>query len=223
MFGLEIVPRFLMTRFTLLILTAILLVACKNKKSVEKNTVLNTSKEAVTHTDTLQFVAFDGNAGYWISTFLNSKNDTVSFVTDSAISEHLKDRLFKVSWFSDTLYEAGDNDRKYTANRLSHLRLLKGKPFNAAEVIAAPATEAQIIKDLKNIPEVQSGADQVGIAERPAKGKAYYLIETGTHGEDNFSRFLMFRVYVHPNYEIKVYDPANDIELTLEEWRKLNK
>lgn len=36
----------------------------------------------------------------------------------------------------------------------------------------------------------------------------------------HFSRFLMFRVYTYPQYEISVYDPAEDADLSLEQWRK---
>lgn len=190
--------------------------SCQNKKVVEKKAAVDAHKTIVTHTDTLQFISFDGNADYWISTFLDSKKDTVTLVTDSEITGNLKDKLFEVKWFADTLYEAGDDERKYIAKRLSEWRLIKGVPYLLA------ISEEQIIQDVNNIPEVQAGADQVGIAERPSEGKKYYLVETGTHEEDNYSRFLLFRVYTDPNYEIKVYEPANDMELSLAEWRKLN-
>jgi len=204
-----------MTRFTLFIFTVLFLVSCKNKKTVDKSITASAKREVVTHTDTLQFISFDGNADYWVSTFLNGKKDTIALVTDSELSDKFRGKLFVVTWFADTLYEAGDDELKYAAKRLSHLKLIKGSPFVAA------ISEEQIIQDIKNIPEVLANADQVGIAERPSGEKKYYLVETGTRGEDNYSRFLMFRVYTDPRYEIKVYDPESDTDLSLTEWRKL--
>ncbi|MNK20313.1 hypothetical protein D3C87_385500 [compost metagenome] len=212
-----------MTRFPLFIVAALLLAACKNKKAAEhplKQTTTTQNKhtklQAEIHTDTLQFIYFEGNFDYWSCIFLNSSKDTISLVTDSMITDDFKNKLFEVKWFTDTLYEAGDNDSKYAANRMSHFKPIKGKPF------VAPITEKQILHDIRNIPEVQSGADQVAIAERPSEGKNYYLVETGTREADNFSRFLMFRVYIYPQYQINVYDPAADTEHSLEAWRKQN-
>lgn len=205
-----------MTRFTLVILAAVFFVACKNKKTTEA------TGAAVSHTDTLQFVSFDGNADYWISVFVNSKKDTVSLVTDSAIADSFKNKLFEVTWFVDTLFEAGDNDRKYAAKRMIHFSVINGKPFVVPVAFVPPISEKQILEDVKNLPEVMGNADQVVIAERPSEGKDFYLIETGTHGEDNYSRFAMFRVYYRPKYEIRVFDMADDTDVSLEEWRKQN-
>ena len=130
------------------------------------------------------------------------------------IAETYKNRLFEVKWFTDTLTEAGDNESKYAADRMTAFKVVNGKPF------VAPITEAQMLRDVRNLPEVLGGADQVGIASRPTESNNYYLVETGTREEDNYSRFLMFRIYTYPNYQIKVYDPSADSELSLEEWRK---
>jgi hypothetical protein len=212
-----------MKQLPLLITVILLLSACKNKKaadqsgqatSVTKNQHLQPKSQI--HTDTLQFIYFEGNFDYWSCIFLNSSKDTITLVTDSMINDNFKNRLFEVKWFTDTLVQAGDNDSKFAANRMSHFRPIKGKPF------VAPITEEQILQDVRNIPEVQSGAEQVVIAERPSDGKNYYLVETGTHGEDNFSRFYMFRVYTYPIYKITVYDAAENTELSVEQWRKLS-
>lgn len=203
--------------------TLLLLTACKNKKaneqSLKQTTVTQNKQErskAEIHTDTLQFIYFEGNFDYWSCIFLNSSKDTISLVTDSMITYNFKNRLFEVKWFTDTLYQAGDNDSKFAANRMSHFKPIKGKPF------VAPITEQQILQDISNIPEVQTGADQVNIAEKPSDEKNYYLVQTGNHESDNFSRFLMFKVYTYPKYQINVYDPAADTELSLEAWRKQN-
>lgn len=212
-----------MTRFILLIVSVLFFSSCQNKEAADQSitdTLTTTAKKQsnqprpAVHTDTLQFIHFEGNFDYWSCVFLNSSKDTVSLVTDTMITDNFKNRLFEVKWFTDTILIAGDNDSKQAANRMSHFKLLNGKPF------VAPITEEQILTDVRNIPEVQSGADQVTIAERPTEGKNYYLVETGTHEEDRFSRFHMFRVYIYPIYKITVYDAAENTELSLEQWRK---
>ena len=201
-----------------------LALSCRNKKvpvtqpqqalaKATTRTQQNKPGPAIT-TDTLQFIHFEGNFDYWSCVFLNSKKDTIVLVTDTVIIGNYKNRLFRVSYFMDTLYQAGDNDSEYSAQRMSDFKLLKGKPF------VKPITEQQVLRDVGNLPEVQSGADQVAIAERPTDEKNYYLVETGTHGEDNFSRFYMFRVYIYPNYEIRVYDAEKETDISLAQWRK---
>lgn len=213
-----------MNRFRLLLIAALALAACNgnqtNQQSPSGDEAISNSQigghKPEIHTDTLQFIHFEGNFDYWSCIFLDASRDTISLVTDSMIADNFKNRLFEVKWFTDTLVEAGDNS-KYAANRMSQFKPIKGKPF------VAPITEAKILQDVRNLPEVQSGADQVVIAERPSLNKDYYLIETGTHGEDNFSRFLMFRVYTYPMYSINVYDPGTDTALSIEQWRKKKK
>ena len=212
------------TKIFLFITTVMLLTACKNKKATEQNekrpatttTMQHIKPAAQIHTDTLQFIYFEGNFDYWSCIFLNSSKDTISLVTDSMITYNFKNRLFEVKWFTDTLYQAGDNDSKFAANRMSHFKPIKGKPF------VAPITEQQILQDIRNIPEVQTEADVVNIAERPSDEKNYYLVQTGNHLADHFSRFLMFKVYTYPKYQINIYDAAVDTELSLEAWRKQN-
>ena len=214
-----------MSKFALFIIATTFFYSCKNKKAADPvinntSTALSTTQNVKTkppiHTDTLQFIHFEGNFDYWFCVFLDSSKDTVTLATDSTIEDRFKNQLFEVKWFTDTLVQAGDNDSKFAANRMSHFRPIKGRPF------VAPITEEQILQDVRNIPEVQSGAEQVVIAERPSDGKNYYLVETGTHGEDNFSRFYMFRVYTYPIYKITVYDAAENTELSLKQWRKLS-
>jgi hypothetical protein len=199
-----------------------LLAACNNQKNTgsavldtTKTTLVKQGKNPPAHlyTDTLQFIHFEGNFDYWYGVFINSRKDTVQLVVSDAIPSKLKNKLVEVKWFNDTLFEAGDNDSKYGAKRLKAIRLLAGT------VYSQPVTEEKVISDIKELPEVKGNADQAGIAERPTDEKEYYLVETGTRGEDNFSRLFMFRVYVYPKYEIKFYDPAGDTEMSLAEWR----
>lgn len=165
------------------------------------------------HTDTLQFIHFEGNYDYWGGVFVNARKDTLLLVTDQMIADGFKNKLLEVHWFTDTLHEAG-NDSMYAAKRLSRFKVVEGKLF------VSPLTEEQILQDVRNMPEVHGGAEQVVIAERPAEGKEYYLIETGTREPDRFARLFMLRVYVYPKYDIRMYDPGKDSDMSLEEWRK---
>ncbi|RPD39508.1 hypothetical protein [Chitinophaga barathri] len=197
-----------------------LLAACQNTQqpgaghSPEDSAAVQPGQPtALSHTDTLQFIHFEGNYDYWYAIFLNAAKDTIHLVTDSVPDDNLKNNLFEVKWFTDTLEEAGDNNSQYAANRMTAFRVIDGAPF------VPPVSEQQVIDDIKNLPEVKGNADQVSIAERPAGDKTWYLIETGTREEDHFSRLFMFRVYVYPKYEIRFYDPAGDTDMSLREWR----
>ena len=199
-----------------------LLAACNNKKSspsasqdTTKVKLANQHEKNAPHlfTDTLQFIHFEGNFDYWYGVFIDARKDTVQLVVNDPVPAKLKNKLVEVKWFTDSLSEAGDNDSKYAAKRLKIIRRVNGALFSA------PVTEGKVIGDIKDLPEVKANADQTGIAERPTDEKEYYLVETGTRGEDNFSRLFMFRVYVYPKYQVKFYDPAGDTEMSLDEWR----
>lgn len=211
----------MMKSFTLFAVAVTVLAACNTKVSEaphegESITEQPVIAETTLNTDTLQFIHFEDNFDYWYAVFLNSKKDTVNLVTDSIVPAGFKNKLVEVQWFTDTLSEAGDNESKYEAKRMQAFKEITGEPFVAA------ISESQIIRDVKNIPEVKGGADEVRIVERPANGKNYYLIETGTRGEDNFSRFWTIRVYIYPKYDMRVYDAASETEYTIEEWKKRN-
>ncbi|WP_157263802.1 hypothetical protein [Pedobacter sp. Leaf176] len=159
----QMMLRQLITFPLVFIALTILLPSCKNRKSrVEQHhsqtTVIkpsNNEPSAPTTNDTLQFIHFEGNYDYWSCVFLNSKKDTVTLVTDTVISGRYRNRMFLVTYFTDTLYQAGDNDSKFTALRMSNFKVLGRKPF------VDPITEQQILQDVWNLQEVQSGADQV--------------------------------------------------------------
>jgi len=166
------------------------------------------------HTDTLQYLHFEGNFDYWYGVFINSRKDTVQLVLTEQPPVKYRNKLVEVKWLNDTLEEAGDSGSPYAAKRLKQIRLVGGKTFDA------PVNDEKVIKDIKSLPEVQANADQVGIAARPTDDEEYYLVEAGTRNEDNYSRIFMFRVYVYPKYEIKIFDAGADKEMTLSEWRK---
>lgn len=114
--------------FPILFITLCVLTACENKQptvqqSPKKAATLSPVKqplkaEAPLHTDTLQFLSFDGNFDYWTADFLNAKNDTIQLVTDSVLDDRLKNKMMSVQWKTDTLTEAGDNESKYAAKRM---------------------------------------------------------------------------------------------------------
>ena len=200
-----------------------LLTACGNKKpaapvgkhaAVKPAVVLPVPHITPLHTDTLQYIHFEGNFDYWYAVFIDAKKDTVQLVVNDQPPAKFRNKLVQVKWFTDTLSEAGDNESKYAGKRLKDIRVIGGTLF------ASPVDEQTVIRDIKELPEVKANADQAGIAERPTDDKEYYLIETGTRDEDKFSRLFMFRVYVYPKYEIKFYDPAAETEMSLDAWRK---
>lgn len=214
---------FLPMKLPALFLGLCLFTACQHKKPAASDdvdtTIISTTKspqkvETQLNTDTLQYIHFEGNFDYWYAVFINAKKDTVQLVVNDAPPAKFRNKLVQVQWFTDTLTEAGDNEAKYASKRLKNIRLADGKPF------LPPVTEQAVIKDIMDLPEVKSNADQAGIAERPTDDKEYYLVETGTHEEDKFSRFQMFRVYVYPKYQIKLYDASTETEMSIDEWRQ---
>ncbi|MVN90262.1 hypothetical protein [Mucilaginibacter aquatilis] len=199
------------------------LMACNNKKPTtiinkDSTTISAATTAAVNkpqlHTDTLQYIHFDGNYDYWFAVFIDKQKDTLQLVVDDAPNAKFRNKLVQVTWFTDTLTQAGDNESKYAGKRLKSIHPITGKAF------IEPVTEQKVIKDIEALPEVKSNADKVSIAERPTDDREYYLVETGTHNDDNFSRLFMFRVYVYPEYEIKFYDINEEKEMSLDEWRK---
>ncbi|GAB3925255.1 hypothetical protein [Mucilaginibacter myungsuensis] len=209
-------------KFSYCFALVILLAACDSKRPdmIEKDTNASVpAKTAATayiqlHTDTLQYLHFEGNFDYWYGMFINAKKDSVLLVTTDQIPAKFRNKLVEVKWFADSLSEAGEGETKYAGKRLKAIKQVSGNPF------AAPVSEEQVITDIKALPEVQANAEQIGIAERPTDEKEYYLVETGTRDEDHFSRLYMFRVYVYPKYQIRFYDGSADTELSLDAWRK---
>jgi len=201
------------------------LAACssgKNETTQDSTQIATTVKTAVSkqpqpapeHTDTLQFIHFDGNTDYWYAYFLNEKKDTVRLVTDQDMTDNLLGKLLQVMWKEDILSEAGDGERPYKDERLISFKPIQGAPF------AQPLTEQAALKAIQDLEEVKSNADRVAVSEKPTADKRYYQVETSTEADGHLSRFYTFRVYFYPQYEIKIYDPADDKETSLDEWRK---
>lgn len=172
------------------------------------------SKAVAEHTDTLQFIHFDGNMDYWYAYFINAKKDTIRLVTDQELNDKLLGKLLQVKSKEDNLSEAGDGERPYKDQRLVSFKLIPGQLF------AQPLTEQEALNAIKDLEEVKSNADRVGVSEKPTADKRYYQVETSTEADGHLSRFHTFRVYFYPSYQIKVYDPGNEKETNLEEWRK---
>lgn len=166
------------------------------------------------YTDTLQFIHFDGNLDYWYAYFINAKKDTVRLVTDQNFTDKLLGKLVQVKWVTTTLSEAGDNERPYDDKRLTALKEIPGAPF------AKPLTEQMALQAVKDLEEVKANADHFGVSEKPTADNRFYQVETSTEAEGHLSRFHTFRVYFYPHYEIRVYNPADDKEISLAEWRK---
>jgi hypothetical protein len=166
--------------------------------------------------ETLQFIHFDGNYDYEYAYFLDHNKDTVRLVTDADFK--LKDvgKLMAVTWKTDTLFEAGEGEKKYTDKRLLSHNIIAGKPY------VARVTESKVIADINALPEAKDNVDKVLITAKPSFNKPYYQVESSVTNEDNNSRLYTFRVYLFPRYEIKVLDIADETELSLDEWRLSN-
>ncbi|MDT3402493.1 hypothetical protein [Mucilaginibacter terrae] len=178
------------------------------------STKVTPAKPAPEHTDTLQFIHFDGNGDYWDAFFINAQKDTLRLVTDEELTDKLLGKLLQVKWRTDTLSSAGDGERPYEDKRLTGFKELPGKPF------AKPLTEQMALQAVKDLEEIKSNADRVNVSEKPTADKRYYQVETSTEADGHLSRFQTFRVYFYPQYEIKVYNPADETEMSLEAWRK---
>lgn len=164
------------------------------------------------HRDTLQFLNFDGNTDYWYAVFLNREKDTVQLVSDTTLTDQLLGKLTEVDWKTDTLYEAGDDNRPYLAKRLLSFKPVKGKAFTPH------LSPRQALETVRQLDVVRSGADKSWISEMPTADNRYYQVETATNADGHNSRFKTFRVYFYPFYEIKVYNDSEDKELSLTEW-----
>lgn len=202
-------------------LTAAILVSCSgNRKENAVDSSLDTPmaktlpQTDVIHTDTLQLLHFDGNLDYWYAIFLNAKRDTLNFVTDKAVSEKLRDKMLKVNWKADTLEEAGDNNRRYAAQRMLSFEQVAVKDYRPA------VSEEQVLKDIGALEEVKREEASAGINSRPSFEAPFYEVVTSTENEDNRSILYWFRVYTYPMYAIRYFDPSNNSELSLEQWRK---
>jgi hypothetical protein len=164
-------------------------------------------------TETLQFIQFDGNYDYWYAYFLRANKDTVRLVTDEDFKLSQVGKLMQVKWKTDTLFEAGEGEKKYSDKRLLSYAVIAGMPY------VAPVTEQKVLADINSLPEVKASADKVLVTLKPDFNKPYYQVESSVTNEDNNSKLFTFRVYLFPKYEIKVLDFSNETELSLEQWR----
>ncbi|MBS7566499.1 hypothetical protein KHS38_18990 [Mucilaginibacter sp. Bleaf8] len=208
------------------ILTAtlcLLAFACKNKPqtgtqitdTVIKSTTaqVQTATTKPEHTDTLQFLYFDGNGDYWQAYFMNARKDTVNMITEDDGLDKLSNHILEVKWRPDTFEEAGD-DGKFEAKHLIRFKEVPGQLFEK------PKQEEEIINDIANLPEVKEKAAKVKIAKKPTETMSPYLIEACTENNGSFAPLFTFRVYRYPFYEIKYYDTTKEEEVSLAEWRK---
>ncbi|SFH04135.1 hypothetical protein [Pedobacter insulae] len=207
-------------RTKLLLLVCCAALSCQNQP--QRTTAKTNTRHAIgkdlpeMHADTLQFIHFDGNLDYWYAFFLTSQKDTLRLVTDRLLEKDLLNRLLIVRWKPDSLWEAGDDERKYIDKRIISYKEIRGNPFIPA------ISEEQVLDDIRNLVEVKENAERVWIAKKPNFEYPYYEIETATEGEGTVSRLYSFRAYTYPRYEIKIFNRSNDSELALADWRKIN-
>jgi|GEM_PF-3645005 len=79
---------------------------------------------------------------------------------------------------------------------------------------------SQITNDILALPEMQFPHAAVMVEDLPSDTEPYYTVKGGSNMDDRFVTSFWFRVYVEPEYEIKIWDIVFDSVLSLEEWRK---
>ncbi len=67
-----------------------------------------------TITQILTYVGFNGNYDYWLTVFVNPKNEEITMQTGLDVEHNFtKGETVKVTWELTTLYEAGEGDAPY--------------------------------------------------------------------------------------------------------------
>ena len=65
------------------------------------------------HSDTMQFLSYNGDYDYEYVVLATQTGDTFSIVCWDCIDEAEAGKWFIVNWEMDTLYEAGEGDEPY--------------------------------------------------------------------------------------------------------------
>ncbi|WP_306350213.1 hypothetical protein [Flavobacterium sp. '19STA2R22 D10 B1'] len=209
-----------MIRYASFIIGLLFFTGCKKEepqKSVKPIVEIPVEVPLKIETDTLQFLYFEDNFDYWMAMMLDKQGDTVTLVYDDVIdSEKYKDKMFVVKWHTDTLSEAGDNEVKYVAKRMTEFKVSNLKPYKQTSI-----TEEKILKDISNLELVKKyQVNDFMISEKPSQEKPYYIVQAGNDQPSHFSTLFWFHVYVRPQYEIRYYDLANDDVISIAEWKK---
>ncbi|RYY54532.1 MAG: hypothetical protein EOO05_20200, partial [Chitinophagaceae bacterium] len=92
-------------KLSILMVLLVLLTACQQKKPPEKagrdTAALITGKvhpepAAQLHTDTLQYLHFEGNFDYWYAVFIDARKDTLQLVVNDPVPTGYRNKLVEV-------------------------------------------------------------------------------------------------------------------------------
>ncbi len=174
-----------------------------------------TKAEAATiHTDTLQFVEFDGNGDYYVATFIDRDGTLTSLYCDNDIDANLSGKLMRVTWQMDTFYAAGVGDTPYQGEQLLTYKIL------SSGAVRPYKTRAAMEEDVKALPIIKALQEaSVYVESYPQTANGYYTVNvtapvapegsTVTYNEHIYT----FRVYQVPGYRIMMVDTATKKEI----------
>jgi hypothetical protein len=155
------------------------------------------------HTETLQFVSFDGNGDYYIAYFINSSGDLQSFYYNDVIADSLNGKVMRVQWQMDTFYAAGDGDTPYEGESLLSYEILSQKPFMSYK---APGEIEAIIQALPAVAALNENS--VTISSWPKTAKDCYEVSVYAREPEPGSDVLygklkyIYKVYQQPSFRV---------------------
>jgi len=85
----------------------------------------NKLEENGMHSDTMQFLSYNGDYDYAYVVLINRTGDTLSIVCSECMDEADAGRWFVINWEMDTLYEAGEGDEPYLKEVLRSYHLVE--------------------------------------------------------------------------------------------------
>lgn len=125
----------------------------------------------------------------------------------------------KIQATQDSVLTKQPNEEKVTERTNAHIKISSQEDkllelvWNLAEV---QALNNKILKLSKNQRRLSTRISSV-----PSDDQEYYGISVAEDNGEALATYFEFRVY--PNNQIYYYDPINDQELSLDEWRKTGK
>lgn len=142
------------------------------------------------------------------------------------------------------LFSCGDNteEKEITTNPVETEKKMDGTKVEPEKTVPKPKkdthvkitnTEDRLIDKVWQLPEVKALSDKIErdskgkrhlvgrIASTPSDDQEYYGISISEDNGEAMATYFEFRIY--PDNSIYYYDPVEDQELSLKEWRAMKK
>lgn len=125
----------------------------------------------------------------------------------------------KIQATQDSVLTKQPNEEKETERTETHIKISRQEDklmeliWNLAEVQALNAKIQKLSKNQRRL--------STRISSEPSDDQEYYGINVAEDNGEAFATYFEFRVY--PENQIYYYDPIEDQELTIDEWRKTRK